>query len=217
MLKVKLFTTKSAGDNDFTMPREFDAKFSTSLLDQAVRVYEDRTHFGFARVKTRGEVEMTKKKVYKQKGTGGARHGAKSAPIFVGGGKAHGPKGIKRVLRMPMTLKKKALTAAVSFVVSTKRAVVVEKLSFVKKTAEAVKVLLKIRQKMDVKSTILVVLPNEAASSLKFFKNIEKVKAVLYKDLNAFSLLRAGFVVFDVSVFEKKGEKQVKAVSKKVK
>lgn len=215
MLKVKLFTTKGTADADFTIPKEFDSKFSQALLDQAIRVYEDRTHFGFAKVKTRGEVEMTKKKVYKQKGTGGARHGAKSAPIFVGGGKAHGPKGIKRELSLPKIIKKKALTAAVSFVVSNKRAVVAESLSNVKKTAEAMKVLLKIRQKMEIKSTILAVLPNEAASSLKFFKNIEKVKAVLYKDLNAFILLRAGFVVFDVSVFEKKGEKQIKSVSKK--
>ncbi len=217
MLKVKLFTAKGTGDTGFTMPKEFDGKFSQALLDQAIRVYEDRTHFGFAKVKTRGEVDMTKKKVYKQKGTGGARHGAKSAPIFVGGGKAHGPKGVKKVLTLPIKIKRKALTAAVSFVVSNKRAVVAESLSNVKKTAEAVKVLSKIRQKMEVKSTILAVLPDEAATSLKFFKNIEKVRAVLYKDLNAFILLRAGFVVFDASVFEKKGEKRVKTASKKIK
>ena len=46
---------------------------------------------GQHKVLTRGEINRTKKKMYKQKGTGQARHGARSAPLFVGGAKAMGP------------------------------------------------------------------------------------------------------------------------------
>jgi len=81
---------------NFSLPKGFDLKKAEKLLVQIVRVFEDRTHFGLNKVKTRSEVNKTRKKLYKQKGTGGARHGAKSAHIFVGGGVAHGPKGEKR-------------------------------------------------------------------------------------------------------------------------
>ena len=96
-MKTKLYTVKGEVKGDINLPKEYNLKTSNSLLLQAVRVFEDRTHFGLARVKTRSEVNKTRKKLYKQKGTGGARHGAKSAHIFVGGGVAHGPKGEKEI------------------------------------------------------------------------------------------------------------------------
>lgn len=62
------------------------------LLAQAIRVYLANARQGTSDVKTRGEVARTTKKWFKQKGTGNARHGSRKAPIFVGGGVAHGPK-----------------------------------------------------------------------------------------------------------------------------
>src|SRR5688572_24665900 len=73
----------------------FAAKVSPALIAQAVRVYQDRQHQHTSKVKTRGEISLTTAKWFKQKGTGRARHGAKSAHIFVGGGVAHGPDGIR--------------------------------------------------------------------------------------------------------------------------
>lgn len=74
-------------------PRLFAATISQSLIAQVVHVYQSRSHQGTHQAKTRGEVNRTTKKVYKQKGTGNARHGARSAPIYVGGGVSHGPTG----------------------------------------------------------------------------------------------------------------------------
>ena len=71
----------------------FGAKVNPSLVNQAVRVYLSNQRQASARTKSRGEVKVTKAKIWRQKGTGRARHGSRNAPIFVGGAKAHGPTG----------------------------------------------------------------------------------------------------------------------------
>lgn len=71
----------------------FATKPNQALLAQAVQIYLARARQASAKVKTRSEVNRTKKKWFKQKGTGNARHGARTAGIFVGGGVAHGPNG----------------------------------------------------------------------------------------------------------------------------
>ena len=63
-----------------------------NTLAQAMHVYHDRMHPGLARVKTRGEVNRTTKKLYKQKGTGNARRGDKNTNIMKGGGHGHSKK-----------------------------------------------------------------------------------------------------------------------------
>ena len=73
-------------------------KANSTLLAQAIRVYGSNSHQKTSKVKTRGEVDGSTRKIYRQKGTGNARHGAKYAPIFVGGGIAHGPTGILKLL-----------------------------------------------------------------------------------------------------------------------
>lgn len=193
-----------------TLPKSFDVEVNKSLLNQAVRVYEDRTHFGFAKVKTRSEVDMTKKKVYKQKGTGGARHGAKSAHIFIGGGVVHGPTGEKRDLKMSTKMKQKALAYSLSFVAKNKKLVAIDGLTEVKKTAEAVKLINNAKNENQVKGSVVAVLPNEKAESLKFFRNISNLNTVLFKDLNALFVLKSSLVILDSGIFEAK--KETKAV-----
>lgn len=77
----------------------FNKEVSPALIAQAIYVYTENTHRGVSKTKTRGEVDLTKHKVYKQKGTGNARHGAKSSPVYVGGGVAFGPTGHKTALK----------------------------------------------------------------------------------------------------------------------
>lgn len=218
MLKIKLL--KKGKLEEMALPKEFDMEIKKSLLDQAVRVYEDRSHFGFAKVKTRSEVDRTKKKVYKQKGTGGARHGAKSAHIFVGGGVVHGPTGIKKTLKLSDALRQKALVYAVSFASKNKKVMAVDGLSSVKKTSEAAKLVSEAKRNSEVNASVLAVLPSQANASLKFFRNLKGTNTVLLKDLNAFKVLKSSLVVFDADVFEAKtqtkkevkSEKSVKAV-----
>ncbi len=194
-MKVKLFSHNGEAKADFSLPREFSEPASESLLKQAVRIFEDRTHFGLSKVKTRSEVNRTKKKLYKQKGTGGARHGAKSAPIFVGGGKAHGPKGVKTKLTLPLKMRKKALLLALSKKFEAGSAVMVDGLKKAKKTKDAYKVL----KALKIEGKILIVL----SKANKYYKNIKNVKTLVFKDLSAFEVMKNKNILFDIEIITK--------------
>ncbi|MFZ5845132.1 MAG: 50S ribosomal protein L4 [Patescibacteria group bacterium] len=98
-----------------TLPRDiFAAKINKKLLAQAVRVYLANQRKGQASTKTRGEVEGSTRKIYRQKGTGRARHGAIRAPIFVGGGIVFGPQPRDFNLRLPKKMKRQAVVSAIA-------------------------------------------------------------------------------------------------------
>src|SRR3989344_7699592 len=137
MLKVDLYDHQGKKKESITLPKDYAVKANSKLLSQAVRVYEDRAHLGLSRTKTRGEVAISTRKIYRQKGTGGARHGARSAPIFVGGGAAHGPKGIKRILRFSKSQGNNAFFTALNYKVQSAEAVFVDGILKIKKTKEA--------------------------------------------------------------------------------
>lgn len=104
---------RSAGTQ--ALPKElFGAEVNQKLLAQALRVYLNNQKGHFSNTKTRGEVKGSTRKLFKQKGTGRARHGAVRAPIFVGGGIALGPKARKVVLDLPKKMRKAALISALS-------------------------------------------------------------------------------------------------------
>jgi len=84
------------------------------LIHQALRVVENRRHVGRPKVLSRGEINATTAKWYRQKGLGRARHGSRSANLFVGGYKAHGPTGERRQLRLPRKMRRRALLTALS-------------------------------------------------------------------------------------------------------
>jgi large subunit ribosomal protein L4 len=106
---------KVATENKESNFSVFNKEVSPSLLAQAIHIYQENSHQGVSKTKTRGEIDATKHKVYKQKGTGGARHGAKSAPIFVGGGVVFGPTGYKNTpLSFNQKMKVKALLGILS-------------------------------------------------------------------------------------------------------
>ncbi len=93
----------------------FEIKVAPTLLAQAVRVWLSNQRRAGASTKTRGEVAKTTAKPYKQKGTGRARHGSSAAPIFVGGGIAHGPSGEQNYkMTMPAKMRRLALVGALS-------------------------------------------------------------------------------------------------------
>jgi large subunit ribosomal protein L4 len=89
-LKVKTLDGKAAGS--VTLSDEiFGLEPRTDIIQRVVRWQLSKRQAGTHKTKMRGEIAFTTKKMYKQKGTGGARHGAKSAPQFRKGGRAFGP------------------------------------------------------------------------------------------------------------------------------
>jgi large subunit ribosomal protein L4 len=114
-LKLSVYDLKGAIAESLTLPKEiFGAKINNSLMAQAVRVYLANQRRGTLKTKSRGEVAISTRKIYRQKGTGRARHGAKSAPIFVGGGIAFGPKPRDFSMKLNQNMRRVALFSALS-------------------------------------------------------------------------------------------------------
>ncbi len=114
-LTIPVLNLEGKEASSATLPKEiFSTYASDKLLAQYVRVYMANKRQGNASTKTRAQVIGSTRKIYRQKGTGRARHGAKSAPIFVGGGVAFGPKTRDYSLKMNKKQKKKAFFYALS-------------------------------------------------------------------------------------------------------
>jgi large subunit ribosomal protein L4 len=92
----------------------FDATVNEAVLYDVLKAQLASKRKGAASAQTRAEVTATKRKMYKQKGTGNARHGSRRAPIFVGGGTVHGPKPRDFGYRPPRKMRLGALKGALS-------------------------------------------------------------------------------------------------------
>lgn len=217
-MKVNTYSLQGKKLEATTLPKEMVADSNLFLLAQAVRVFENRQHQGLSKVKTRGVMTMSTKKIYAQKGTGGARHGAKSAPIFVGGGIAHGPTGNKRTLEMPQKMRVKALQVALGLSANEGALVVVEGLSKLAKTKEAQKLIDAIRKGTgkgeDTKTTF--VLADKNLGSVRYLRNLKAAEYLPYRNINAHTIVKGGTVLLDSEALEEqmpaKDKKKVKKV-----
>lgn len=207
MLKVKQYSSKGVKTADFSLPKNMEEKENLDLIAQSKRVSEWKKHPGLSRVKTRSEIKRTTKKWYRQKGTGRARHGARSAPIFVGGGVAHGPKGIKKGLNLSKKMSKKSLNSVISLKVKENRVIVVNLLSNLKKSKDVQLLVNKILKDFSDKiQNITFVFSKENKDVQKAFKNLKNTKTELFENLNSYKVLNSGLIVFDKSIFQEKKE-----------
>ena len=86
----------------------------SDILQRMVRYQLSKRQAGTHSTQNRDDVSVTTKKLYRQKGTGGARHGSRNAPIFVGGGVAHGPHPHSHAHALPKKVRALALKHALS-------------------------------------------------------------------------------------------------------
>jgi large subunit ribosomal protein L4 len=105
----------------------FGLKPRADLIQRMVRYQLAKRRAGTHHAQDRSEVNVTGKKMYKQKGTGGARHGDKSVPQWRGGGKAHGPKPRDHAIELPKKVRALALRHALSAKVQAGEVVVLDK------------------------------------------------------------------------------------------
>jgi large subunit ribosomal protein L4 len=105
----------------------FGLKPRADLIQRMVRYQLAKRRAGTHHAQDRSEVNVTGKKMYKQKGTGGARHGDKSVPQWRGGGKAHGPKPRDHAIELPKKVRALALRHALSAKIQAGEVVVLDK------------------------------------------------------------------------------------------
>jgi large subunit ribosomal protein L4 len=125
-LKVRTLAGEAAGTVTLS-DAVFGLEPRPDILQRMVRWQLARRQAGTHKAKTRGEVKATSKKMYRQKGTGSARHGNKAAPQFRGGGKAFGPKPRSHAVGLPKKVRALALRHALSAKAKAGEIVVLEK------------------------------------------------------------------------------------------
>lgn len=182
-IPVYSLTGRAAGT--MALPKEiFGAKINKNLLAQAVRVYETNQKGHFGSTKTRGEVQGSTAKIYRQKGTGRARHGAIRAPIFVGGGITFGPKPRKVRLTLPQKMKKAALISALSSKMADKQ---ILGLSGLEKATGKTKEMAKLLDKLAVKNGLIITSEKNVSRAVR---NISGIFTQAVSQINAYEVLK---------------------------
>jgi large subunit ribosomal protein L4 len=177
----------------------FEEEVNIGLMHQAfVRQMANARH-GTASAKSRSEVRGSTAKIYRQKGTGRARHGAKTAPIFVGGGRAHPPRPRKYTKKMPKKMRRKAIRCALSALARDEQLVFVNELDFAEpKTQEMKQVLSSITGG----NNVLVVLGNKDENVMRSIFNLPKAHVILANYLNIRDLLQYDKVVITLDALD---------------
>jgi large subunit ribosomal protein L4 len=179
-----------------TLPSEiFGEKMNKPLLAQAVRVYLANQRQGNASTKTRGEVEGSTRKIYRQKGTGKARHGSLRAPIFVKGGIVFGPKPKDFGLSLPKKMKRKALFSALSAKVQDKEIIIVAGLEKMEAKTKLFVEMMKNVQVVEPRTKVLFVTSAHASSVLRSGRNVPGVSFAPGIALNAYAVLNTKKIV----------------------
>lgn len=195
--QIDIYNSEGKKSGVLDLPEKiFASKVSINLLAQAVRVYLANQRQGNQKTKTRGEVNFSKAKIYRQKGTGRARHGARSAPIFVGGGIAHGPGPRDFSLTLPKKMRRAALFAALSDKFIRKNIIAMEgldkieaKTSYFAKILESLKPALKTENLRKKALKMLIVLPEKMKNLERAARNIEGITLMEARLLNAYNVL----------------------------
>lgn len=193
-LQLPVVGVDGTSKGTMSVPKElFAHPINKQLLAQAVRVYLANQRIGGAATKTRGEVEGSTRKIYRQKGTGRARHGAIRAPVFVGGGIVFGPKSREYRLTMPSKMRKTALASAVTSQYSGKNIIVVDGMEDLEpKTKKFAAVFANIGA---LKKTLFVI-PKESEHLFRATRNIAQVDSIPVANMHAYAVISHDKIVF---------------------
>ncbi len=180
-----------------SLPAElFGDTVNKILLAQAVRVYLANQRQGNASTKTRGEVDGSTRKIYRQKGTGRARHGSLRAPIFVKGGIVFGPKPRDFSLSLPTKMKRKALSSALSAKLSAEAVTVVSGFETLEaKTKIFVEALTKLGKYSKKHESVLLVTAGKSEAVRKSSRNVPGVTFMSANRLNAYEVLKTKHLI----------------------
>ena len=165
----------------------------TSIVDWQINHLKPRT----AKTKQRNEVTVYTANIYAQKGTGGARHSSRKAPLFVGGGVAHGPKGkVYRIKKINKKTKKLGLIQMLSQKNRINSLYVVEDF---KQEIKKTKILNQFLVKNKLINSLMIPDKNSKSNIMKSAKNIPNLKIIDQEGANVYDLLKYKNVIFTMT------------------
>ena len=164
-----------------------------SIVEWQLNHFKPRT----AKTKQRNEVKGSTSKIYAQKGTGGARHSSRKAPIFVGGGVAHGPKGsVYKVKKINKKIRKLGLLYLLTQKNKVNSLFVVEDF---KTEITKTKLFSKFLEKNKLQNSLIISDENSRSKIIKSARNIPNLKIIKQEGTNVYDLLKYKNVVFTIT------------------
>jgi len=201
MAKIDVFNLKREKVGEVELADEvFAAEVAEHLFQEVVVAQLASRRAGTSAAKERAAVQGSSKKIYKQKGTGRARHGSIRAPIFVGGGRAHPPKPQDWSYRPPRRVRISALKGALTKLVKEGRCTIVDSMDLGEiKTKKLITVL------SDLKAGKKNLLVDDAANQvLKLSaRNLKESNFLPPEGVNVYDLLRHDHLVVSKDAIKK--------------
>ena len=191
-MKIDKLNINGKKESIEVLDKIFSAKINKRLVNNVLYKTNANYKGRHAKTKQQNEVSGPTSKIYAQKGTGNARHASRKAPIFVGGGVAHGPKGELAYKKRKLNKSEKRLGIAslMSEKIKHKNLIVLSDFnSEIKKTKEMFSIL----KKLEISNSLLIL---DKSSKNKVEKSIRNIPNIKVTDVNHFS-------AFDVVKFKK--------------
>jgi len=197
-MKLDKLNLDGKKDSIEVLDKIFSAKVNPKLINSVLYKTNANYKGRHAKTKQQNEVSGPTSKIYAQKGTGGARHASRKAPIFVGGGIAHGPKGELAYKKRKLNKSEKKLSIAS---IITEKNINKDLLIFsdfnkeIKKTKEMNLII----QKFKMNNAIIILDKNTKEKIEKTIRNIPNVKVTDVNHFSAFDIVKYKRVVFTES------------------
>ena len=177
----------------------FEAKINNGLMHQAFQRQLANARLGTHKVQRRSEVKVTTAKMYKQKGTGRARHGSYSATQFVGGGRPMGPQPRDYTQAMPKKMRRAAIRSCLSALMADDQLVFVDRFALdTPKTKEAKRIL----NLLAADQSTLVLIAESNDNVQRSVNNLEDAKTLLASYLNIRDLLQYDKVIVPLDALD---------------
>ncbi len=183
--------------SDKIMNLKFNHKLIKYVIDWQLNHQKPRT----AKTKQRNEVKGSTKKIYAQKGTGQARHASRKAPLFVGGGQAHWPKGaVYKIKKINKKVRKLALAQTLAKKNTDKQFYI---LSDVKKEIKKTKEFNKFLLANKLSNALIVSDKDSEKNFSRSARNIKNIKIISDDGANIYDMLKYTNVIFTSSSIKK--------------
>ena len=197
-MKIDKININGKKDSIEVLDKIFSAKINKKLVNAVLYKTNANYKGRHAKTKQQNEVSGPTSKIYAQKGTGNARHASKKAPIFVGGGIAHGPKGELAYKKRKLNKNEKKLSVASLITeknVNNNLMIFNDFNTEIKKTKEMYSII----KKFEIKNSLLILDPNSKSKIEKSIRNIPNIKVTDVNHFSAFDIVKFEKIVFTES------------------